>query len=168
MGQPCWLTWYVTPYKTQLQIWKYWNFWTTTTRNPKIGNLTNMTELYPFLESKKLHLLFKGILWSCDITWKQYLCHFFLNWAWGEETFEFITFDVGSTNRTEHLSHCSSDCVIIMILCTMLCSVLCSSKIVLARSRRTWTVKKSCPVSALHPFVNLISEPNQITLHRTA
>ena len=31
------------------------------TRKPKIGNLTNMTELCPFLESKK------KILWSLDL-----------------------------------------------------------------------------------------------------
>ena len=37
---------------------------------PKIGNLTNMTELYPFLESNKWHLLFKGILWWSDLWWK--------------------------------------------------------------------------------------------------
>ena len=30
------------------------------TRKPKIGNLTNMTEPYPFLESKKWYLLFRG------------------------------------------------------------------------------------------------------------
>ena len=34
------------------------------TRKPKIGNLTNMTELYLFLESKKWYL--KGLLWSHD------------------------------------------------------------------------------------------------------
>ena len=33
------------------------------TRKPKIGNLTRVTELYPFLESKKWCLLFKGFLW---------------------------------------------------------------------------------------------------------
>ena len=38
-----------------------------TTRKPKIDNLTNTTKLYPFLESKKWYLLFKGILRSCDL-----------------------------------------------------------------------------------------------------
>ena len=37
------------------------------TGKPKIGNLTNMTELYPFLESKKWFLVFKVILWSRDL-----------------------------------------------------------------------------------------------------
>ena len=37
------------------------------TRNPKIVNLTKVTELYPFLESKKWYLLFKEILWSPDL-----------------------------------------------------------------------------------------------------
>ena len=37
------------------------------TRKPKTGKLTKMTELYPFLESKKWYLLFKGLLWSCDV-----------------------------------------------------------------------------------------------------
>ena len=37
------------------------------TRKLKIGNLTNMTELYPFLVSTKWHLLIKGIL-SGDVT----------------------------------------------------------------------------------------------------
>ena len=30
-------------------------------RKPKIGNLTEETELYLFLESKKWYLIFKGI-----------------------------------------------------------------------------------------------------------
>ena len=38
------------------------------TRKPKTGKLTKMAELYPFLESKKWYLLFKGLLWSCDVT----------------------------------------------------------------------------------------------------
>ena len=33
-------------------------------------NLTNMTDLYPFLETKEWHLLFKAILWWRDVTWK--------------------------------------------------------------------------------------------------
>ena len=37
------------------------------TGKPKTGNLTNMTELYPFLESKKWFLVFKVILWSRDL-----------------------------------------------------------------------------------------------------
>ena len=37
------------------------------TGKPKIGNLTNMTEPYLFLESKKWYLVFKGILWSRDL-----------------------------------------------------------------------------------------------------
>ena len=35
------------------------------TRKPKIGNLTNTTELYPFLESKKV-----WIFWSRDFSVK--------------------------------------------------------------------------------------------------
>ena len=34
------------------------------TRKPQIGNLTNMIEFYPFLESERWYLLFKGIVWS--------------------------------------------------------------------------------------------------------
>ena len=48
-----------------LEILKFLNysfFAKIMTRKPNIGNLTNMTELYPFLESKKWYLLFKGIL----------------------------------------------------------------------------------------------------------
>ena len=37
------------------------------TGKPKISNLTNMTELDPFLESKKWFLVFKVILWSRDL-----------------------------------------------------------------------------------------------------
>ena len=37
------------------------------TRKPNIGYMINMTELYPFLESKKRYLLFKEILWSQDL-----------------------------------------------------------------------------------------------------
>ena len=37
------------------------------TRKPNIGSWTNMTERYPFLESKKWYLLFKWILWSRDL-----------------------------------------------------------------------------------------------------
>ena len=33
------------------------------TKKPNIGNLTKVTELHPFLESKKWYLLFKGVLW---------------------------------------------------------------------------------------------------------
>ena len=57
-----------------MQNWRYWNLWTyfakIMTRKPKLGIWTNMTELSPFLESKKWYLLFKGILWSRDFTWK--------------------------------------------------------------------------------------------------
>ena len=61
------------PYKTLfiiLEILKFLNygfFAKIMTRKPKIGNLTNTTELYPFLESKKWQLLCKGILWSRDL-----------------------------------------------------------------------------------------------------
>ena len=61
------------PYKTLFIILKILNFLnysyfpTITTRKPKIGN---MTELYPFLESKKWYLLFKEILCWRDVTWK--------------------------------------------------------------------------------------------------
>ena len=48
------------------------------TRKPKIGNLTNMTELYPFLEPKKWYLLFKGILWSRDLLVKTIYIRIFL------------------------------------------------------------------------------------------
>ena len=43
-----------------LEILKYFNysyFAKLMTRKPQIGNLTNMTELYPFLELKKWYLL---------------------------------------------------------------------------------------------------------------
>ena len=59
-----------SPYKTLLEILKFLNysyFANIRTRKPNISNLTNMTELYPFLESKKWYTLFKGILWSCDL-----------------------------------------------------------------------------------------------------
>ena len=61
------------PYKTLFIILEILNFSNYSyfakimTRKPKIINLTNMTELYPFLESKKRHLLSKGILWSRDL-----------------------------------------------------------------------------------------------------
>ena len=64
------------------KFWKYWNFWITATL-PKLWleNLTNMTELYPFLESKKWYLLFKGILWWRELLVKKiifaYLGEFF-------------------------------------------------------------------------------------------
>ena len=53
-----------------LEILKFLNysfFAKIMTRKPKIGILTNMTELYPLLESKKWYLLFNGILWSRDL-----------------------------------------------------------------------------------------------------
>ena len=62
-----------TRYKTQFIIFGKLRFLNYTdsakfmTRKPKIGNWTNMTKLYPFLESKKSYLLFKGILWSRDL-----------------------------------------------------------------------------------------------------
>ena len=45
-----------------LSFVNYIYFAKSMTRKPNIGNLTNVTELYPFLESKKWYLLFKGIL----------------------------------------------------------------------------------------------------------
>ena len=48
------------PYKTLFIILEILKFLSCSysakimTRNPEIGNLTNMTELYPFLESKKV------------------------------------------------------------------------------------------------------------------
>ena len=60
------------PIQDSLTFWKilkllnYSYFAKIITGKPKIGNLTNMTKLYSFLESKKWYLLFKGILWSCD------------------------------------------------------------------------------------------------------
>ena len=53
-----------------LEILKFLNcsyFTKIMTKKPKIGNLTNKTKNYPFLESKKWYLLFKGILWSHDL-----------------------------------------------------------------------------------------------------
>ena len=55
------------PYKLSLilEILKFLNysyFAKIMTTKTKIGNLTKVTELYPFLESKKWYLLFKGIL----------------------------------------------------------------------------------------------------------
>ena len=50
-----------------LKVLNYSYFAKIMTRKLKIGNLTNVTELYPFLESKKWYLLFKGILWSRDL-----------------------------------------------------------------------------------------------------
>ena len=55
------------PYKTLLilEIMTFLNysyFAKIMTRKSKIGNLTNVTELYPFLESKKWHVIFKRIL----------------------------------------------------------------------------------------------------------
>ena len=61
------------PYKTLfiiLEILKFLNcsyFAKIMTRKPKIGNLTKVTELHPFLESKKWYLLFKGNLWLRDL-----------------------------------------------------------------------------------------------------
>ena len=43
-----------------LNFLNYSYFAKIVTRKPTIGNLTNMTELYPFLESKKWHLLLRG------------------------------------------------------------------------------------------------------------
>ena len=59
MGRPFWMTY-------KLEILKLLNssyLAKIMNRKPKTGYLTNMTELYPFLESKKWYLLFKGILW---------------------------------------------------------------------------------------------------------
>ena len=50
-----------------LKFLNYSYFSKIMTRKPKIGNLTKVTELYPFLESKKWYLLFKEILWSRDL-----------------------------------------------------------------------------------------------------
>ena len=64
---PCHPTWPLhTKLSLILYILKYLNysyFAKIMTRKPNIGNLSNMTKLYPFLESKKWHLLFEGILW---------------------------------------------------------------------------------------------------------
>ena len=46
-----------------LKSFNYSYFAKIITRKPKIGTSTKVTELYPFLESKKWYLLFKGILW---------------------------------------------------------------------------------------------------------
>ena len=61
MGRPCWTQ--NSLYDVILQILNSFNyscFAKIMNRKPKIGNLTNMTELYPFLESKKWYLLFEG------------------------------------------------------------------------------------------------------------
>ena len=50
-----------------LKILNYSYFVKIMTREPKISNLTNMTELYPFLVLTKWQLLFKRILWSRDL-----------------------------------------------------------------------------------------------------
>ena len=53
------------PYKTLsnfINILNYSYSAKIMTRKSQIGNLTNVTELYPFLESKKWYLLFEGIL----------------------------------------------------------------------------------------------------------
>ena len=60
------------PHKTlfnsrNIDFFYYSYFAKIMTRKSKIGNLTNMTELYPFLVSTKWHLLIKGIL-SGDVT----------------------------------------------------------------------------------------------------
>ena len=56
MWRPCWMALEI------LSFLNYIYFAKVMSRKPNIGNLTNMTELYPFLESKKWYLLFKGIL----------------------------------------------------------------------------------------------------------
>ena len=58
------MTWHIFPtwpphtkLSLILEILKFLNysyFTNIMTRKPKIGNLTHMTELYPFLESKKV------------------------------------------------------------------------------------------------------------------
>ena len=58
---PCWMTWHVKTLFIILEIYSY--LAKIMPRKPKIGILTKVTELYPFLESKKWYLLFKGILW---------------------------------------------------------------------------------------------------------
>ena len=50
-----------------LKLSNYSYFTKIMTEKPEIGNLTNMTKLYPFLESKKWYLLFNWILWSHDL-----------------------------------------------------------------------------------------------------
>ena len=45
---------------------------------PKFERLTNSTQLYPSLESKKLWLLFKGDLWSGDLLMKTHYIILFL------------------------------------------------------------------------------------------
>ena len=65
---PTWLP--LTKLSLILETLKFLNYSYFTkimTRKPKIGKLANMTKLYPFLESKKWYLLFKKILWSCDL-----------------------------------------------------------------------------------------------------
>ena len=64
------------PYKTLFNFgnttvnYSYMYFAKMITRKPKNDNLTNITKLYPLLESKQWHLLLKRTLWWCDITWK--------------------------------------------------------------------------------------------------
>ena len=54
-----------------LTFFNYSYFAKLMTRKPKSGMLPDMTELYPFQESKKWYLLFKGILWSRGVTRNQ-------------------------------------------------------------------------------------------------
>ena len=59
---PCHPTW---PPHTKFKILRFLNysyFTKIVTRKPKIGNLTNMTELYPLLESKKCICYLRGFL----------------------------------------------------------------------------------------------------------
>ena len=66
-------TWHVVQHDPNnfgnIEIFQLQLFAKIMTRKPKIGNLTDtcMTELYPFQESTKWYLLFKGILWSHDL-----------------------------------------------------------------------------------------------------
>ena len=71
MGQPCWMTCHVIqhghPIQKSLTFWKifmillnYSYFAKIMTGKPKSGNFTNMAKLYPFLESIKWYLLFRG------------------------------------------------------------------------------------------------------------
>ena len=64
MGRPCWMI-----QNSLLEFLNCRYFAKIMTRKPKIGNWTNVTELYPFLESKKWYLLFEGIFLGDTTSW---------------------------------------------------------------------------------------------------
>ena len=64
MGRPCYAIQHGCPIQNSLTFWKIlkllnYSYFT----KMMIGKPWELTELYPFLESKMWYLLFKGILW---------------------------------------------------------------------------------------------------------